>query len=155
MDQEKQQYAEDFGLVFAQYGQAPMFGRVFGALMVADPPEQTAEELASFLQASRGSISQATQKLIDLGFVERISKPGDRRYYYRTRPNAWEEMIHRELEATTRLRKLADRGLEVQNSPNPEARRDLEEMREYYAFRERELPTMLEHWKSERRSRER
>ena len=44
-------------------GMTPMAGRMRGWLLICDPPEQTAAELADALQASRGAISGAADPL--------------------------------------------------------------------------------------------
>ena len=79
MDEERASYAEDFGLLFEGFGLPRMVGRVLGVLLISDPPELSAEELAEALQASRGSISSATRSLIGMGLVQRRTKRGERR----------------------------------------------------------------------------
>ena len=61
MDDERASYVEDFGLMFEGFGLPRMVGRALGALLISDPPELSAEELAEALRASRGSISSATR----------------------------------------------------------------------------------------------
>lgn len=51
-----------------------MVGRALGWLLVCEPPEQSAAELAETLQASKGSISTATRVLLRLGFIERVEE---------------------------------------------------------------------------------
>lgn len=77
----KLEYIEEMGLLMERFGVSRMTGRVLGALLMADPPEQTAEALATTLRASRGSISGATRTLEQMGFIDRVSKPGERRDY--------------------------------------------------------------------------
>ncbi len=124
-------------------------GRVLGALMIADPPEMSSEELALVLKASRGSISSSTRALLQMGVVERRTRPGERRYYFRIKPDAWRGLMHREIEALSTFRRMAERGLGLLYSSNPESRRKLEEMRDFYAYWERELPAVLERWEKE------
>ena len=116
-----------------------MMGRVFGALLLADPPELSAEDLASRLQASRSSISQATRMLVQAGLIERRRRRGERRDYFRVKPGAWDAMVQRRVQALSTLRKMAERGLEIMATSSPESRRDLEEMRDYFEFWEHEL----------------
>ena len=78
LDEERSRYVEEFGLLFGQFGLSRMFGRVLGVLMISDPPERSAEELAEELGASRGSISQTTRSLIQMSLVQRWSRPGER-----------------------------------------------------------------------------
>jgi DNA-binding transcriptional regulator GbsR (MarR family) len=146
VDEDRERYVEDFGVLVGEFGLPRMVGRVLGTLLVSDPPERSAEELAEALRASRGSISSATRTLVQLGLVERYAKPGERRDYFRLKPGAWDEIMHRELEALSTFRQIAERGLLLMRSSSPQAKRGLEEMRDLYAFWERELPAILKRW---------
>lgn len=151
MDEDRASYAEDFGLLFEGFGLPRMVGRVLGVLLVSEEPELSAEELAEALRASRGSISSSTRTLIQMGLVQRRTRPGERRDYFRMKPGAWDELMRRELESISRFRQMAERGLGIANPDSPEARRNLEEMREFYAYWERELPAVLERWERDRK----
>jgi len=151
LDEERRRYIEEFGLLFGQFGLSRMLGRVLGVLMISDPPERSAEGLAEELGASRGSISQTTRSLIQMSLVQRWSRPGERRDYFRIKPGAWHEIMRHEMEALGSFRKTAERGLELLDSENPEARRSLEEMRDFYAYWEKEMPAVLERWEREGR----
>jgi DNA-binding MarR family transcriptional regulator len=149
LDEDRERYVEEFGVLFGQFGLPRMVGRLLGALLVSDPPERTAEELVGVLRASRGSISSATRSLVQMGLVERRTKPGERRDYFRVKPGAWRELMHRELEALSTFRRMAERGLGLMDSGNPEAKRGLEEMRDLYAYWEREFPAVVARWEKE------
>lgn len=153
MEEERREYIEEFGLLFGQFGLSRMFGRVLGVLMISDPPERSAEELAEELGASRGSISQTTRSLIQMGLVQRWSKPGERRDYFRIKPGAWHEIMRREMDALGGFRKTAERGLDLLDSNDPNARRSLEEMRDFYTYWEREMPAVLRRWEKESKRR--
>jgi predicted transcriptional regulator len=146
VDEDRERYVEEFGILIGEFGLSRMVGRVLGALLVSDPPERSAEELAEALRASRGSISSATRTLVQMGLVERRARPGERRDYFRIKPGAWDELMHRELEALSTFRQMAERGLLLMRSSNPEAKIGLQEMRDLYAFWERELPAILKQW---------
>lgn len=149
MDEERLGYVEEFGLLFEGFGFPRMVGRVLGALMVSDPPELAAGEFAELLGASRGSISTATRSLVQMGLVQRFSKTGERRDYFRVKPGAWRGLMRREMESLGSFREMAERGLVLKRDDDPEARRSLEEMRDLYAFWEREFPALLERFEAE------
>jgi predicted transcriptional regulator len=149
LDEERRSYVEEFGLLFGQFGLSRMLGRVLGVLMISDPPECSAGELAEALGASRGSISQTTRSLIQMGLVQRRARPGERRDYFRIKPGAWGGIMRREMEALGGFRETAERGLELLDSEDPDARRGLEEMRDFYAYWEKEMPAVLERWEKE------
>jgi DNA-binding transcriptional regulator GbsR (MarR family) len=154
VDGEKERYVEDFGLLWEQLGGQPrMVGRVFGALMIADSPEVSSKELRESLGASKGAVSQATRVLEQLGFIRRISRRGERGDYFRITPRVWDEMMRRDLESNRIFLQMAERGLDLLGSDEPGARRSLEQMREFYAYRDEELSGALERWQEKRKVR--
>lgn len=150
MDEARERYVEDFGLLFEQAGGSRMLGRVLGILLISDPPERSAEELANLLRASRGSISQATRTLVQMGVVRRLTRRGERRDYFQVKPDAWSETSRRQMAQVAVFQEMAERGLKLLDTDNPEARHGLEEMRDFYAYWERELPAIFERWEKER-----
>jgi DNA-binding transcriptional regulator GbsR (MarR family) len=146
MDDERRAFVEEFGVMFEQMGSTRMLGRVWGALMVADPPEMTAEELAGYLTASRGSISHATRQLIDLGVVQRMNKPGVRRDYYRVPKDAWPRAYFQKMKAFDHILDLFHRGLASMEDATPEAQAPIRETIRFYAFWQHEVETLLERW---------
>ena len=151
MNAEQQHFVEEIGLFFEENGLPRMAGRILGWLLICDPPSQTSSQLAEGLQASKGSISTMTRMLIQFGLIERVGLPGERRAYFRIKPGAWGQVLRGRMAQITAMRQLADRGLDLLDGATPERKQRLEEMRDLYAFFEREFPIMLEHWEAERR----
>lgn len=143
-------YIEEVGQALGSFGLPKMAGRVYGALLVADPPEMSADDLASMLKASRGSISTSTRMLELMGIVERLSKPGERRDYFRNRPGAWTASMRMRMNAMDLFLKLAEKGLEVVDSDDPEVLEGLLDMKAFFAFMVTEFPKMLEKWEEGR-----
>ncbi len=149
---EEQQFVEEVGIVFEQTGLPCMSGRIFGRLLISEPPHQSTSELTKALMASKGSISTMTRLLIQLGLIERLSLPGVRHDYFRLRPDAWQNTMRRGLQDEVKMfRQLAERGLELLENKAPSTRSWLEEMRDVYAFFEREFPALLERWEQSHR----
>ena len=151
MDEARLHYVEDFGQLFERAGGSRMLGRVLGVLLTSDPPERTAEELAEELGASRGSISQATRTLVRMGMVRRFRRPGERRDYFRMQPHAWQETTRQQMALIGVFQEMAERGLKLLGTDDPEAKRNLEEMRDFYGFWEKELPAALARWDEKKR----
>jgi DNA-binding transcriptional regulator GbsR (MarR family) len=156
MDTDSQQlkelvsFADEIGLFYEDIGLPRAWGRVLGWLLVCEPDSQSAEDLAAVLHASRGSISMATRTLIHMGSVERHTKPGDRRTYYRIRPGTWTAVFEQQIQTTTKLRQLAKQGLELLNN-EPATRRDrLQELHDLTTFYEREFLVLIARWHRDR-----
>jgi DNA-binding transcriptional regulator GbsR (MarR family) len=144
--EKKLAYIEEMGQALGSFGLPKMAGRVYGALLVADPPEMSADALASVLKASRGSISTSTRMLELMGLVERLSKPGERRDYFRNRPGAWAASMQLRMKAMSLFLQLADKGLEIVDSDDPEVLEGLLDMKAFFTFMVTEFPKVLEKW---------
>jgi len=147
---EENNFVEETGLFFEQTGLTRMAGRVLGRLLISDPPHQSSVELSEALMASSGSISSATQHLIQFGLVERIKLPGVRHGYFRIQSDAWKHMIrHSIVGEIEKIRQLAERGLKLLETKSPLTPKWLAEMLDVYTFLEREFPALLERWERE------
>ena len=147
---EMRQFIEDVGILYGEMGFPRMAGRIFGWLLVCEPPHQSAEQLANTVEASKGSISSMTRLLIQMGMVEKIGIPGKRDTYYRIRSGSWSELMRNHLANLTAMRKLAERGLVLVADRVPESRQRLQELRDFHAFLEREIPAMLDRYEQGR-----
>jgi DNA-binding transcriptional regulator GbsR (MarR family) len=143
---EMKQFIEDTGILYGEMGFPRMAGRIFGWLLLCEPPHQSAEQLATIVEASKGSISSMTRLLIQAGMVEKIGIPGRRDTYYRIRSGSWSELMRNRLTNLTAMRKLAERGLELIADRTPESRQRLQGLRDFHAFLEREIPFLLDRY---------
>ena len=145
--EEKAQYIEEVGIALEGPGLPRMLSRVVGALLLADPPELSADRLAADLQASLGTISTSTRGLEEMGIVERVHKAGDRKQYFRLRPEAWHGLVHRRMDALEAAIVVAQKGLRMFGSD--EGCRGLREMLEFMRFAVNEDAALLATWKRE------
>jgi hypothetical protein len=133
------------------YGMPRMTGRVFAWLLVCDPPEQTAAQLAEALNASQGSISGATGMLVRLGLVDRLHIRGERADRFRLRSEVWDAQIRDP--GAVEARALVAQGLEALAGEPASRRARLEEMDALYAWYQARMPTLWDEWREYRRTR--
>lgn len=142
--------AERLALVLAQSGMQRMAARVMCALLYAEQETTTAGELSERLEASAGAVSGALKMLVGLSIVERMPSPaGDRRDHYRFRPDGWTVMTESRNQLLDVMQQHAREGVEAAG-PESIAGRRLAEMRDFYAYMQRELPAILQRWRDER-----
>src|SRR4026209_1699947 len=101
-------FVEEMGQYLASYGMTPMAGRMWGWLLICEPPEQTAAEIAEALQASRGAISGTARILTTAGMIRRTTRRGDRREYFSAPPEALDSMLTSASATYRRLREIAE-----------------------------------------------
>ena len=66
------QFVEEMGQFLGSIGMTPMAGRMWGFLLICEPPEQTAAQIAEALHASRGAISGTARLLAGPGLIRRM-----------------------------------------------------------------------------------
>jgi DNA-binding transcriptional regulator GbsR (MarR family) len=96
MSQARDNYIEVMGRHFEEEGVPRIAGRLFGLLMLVER-ESTLDELAEALNVSKGSISSNARLLEEWGVAERVTRPGDRRDYYRIAPDMSERLVSRQI----------------------------------------------------------
>ncbi|WP_433575599.1 GbsR/MarR family transcriptional regulator [Nocardia brasiliensis] len=145
-------FVEDFALVLERMGLVRMTGRAAGWLLVSNPPEQTFGQIADALQASKGSISGALKILVTMRWVDKISKPGDRRDYYAIRPGILPELTRQQSGMYSDLTMMTSRGLALFDDPNGEQAARVRDMHEFFVWMGKELPALIDRWYAEQRS---
>ncbi|MFZ1154594.1 MAG: hypothetical protein WAN93_06790 [Solirubrobacteraceae bacterium] len=146
-----ERFVEELGVLLElEAGTPRMVGRTLGWLLVCDPPEQSAAELAEMLQASKGSISTATRVLLRMGLVQRVRFRGERFDRFRVQPEAWDEFFWRDEQFKT-PRRVLGLGLDALVEEPPARRARLEELDAMYAWWEKRIPSLREEYLAERR----
>ncbi len=123
-----------------------MPSRVWAWLLVSDPTEQTADELATALHASRGGISGAVRDLERLGIVRRTRRRGERRERFSIPIGSVRRLVATMESVLREGREIADEGLAAIASRPAEARARLQEFRDVYAYYEEEWPAVVERY---------
>ena len=92
-NERRAEFIERLGEVGYGMGLPRTMSRLLGWLVVCDPPHQTAQQGQTVLQLSAGSVSTGFGELTRAGLVERLHFPGERRTYYRIRPDGWGQLL--------------------------------------------------------------
>jgi DNA-binding transcriptional regulator GbsR (MarR family) len=152
MDEQLWQFIDEMGDWLAKsYGMPRMTGRVLGWLLVCDPVEQTAAELADALDASKGSISGATGMLVRARLVDRLHVRGERADRFRVRPEAWDDTVRDP--TVTQVRELIAVGLGALAEAPSARRARLEELDALYEWYESRIPALWDEWQEYKRTR--
>jgi predicted ArsR family transcriptional regulator len=143
-------FADRFGRFFArQYGLPPVTGRLLGWLLICDPPEQTAAEIAEALQTSRSAVGGAIASLENQGMVRRTRAAGERADRVSFHPDADVQGLESPEEYGALLA-MARHGLEVLRDAPPARRARLLWAAAFYEFLLERLPALAAEWRARR-----
>lgn len=96
-------FVERLAVALEMDGFPRIAGRIFGLLIISDS-EISLDDIASTLGASKGSASVNTRLLEEKGIIERVSRPGDRRDYYRIASDLFVKTMEQRLAKWDRVR---------------------------------------------------
>ena len=144
------QFVEEMGQFLASLGMTPMAGRMWGWLLICEPPEQTAAQVAEALHASRGAISGTARLLSNAGLVRRSTRRGDRREYFSAPPEALDSMLGNAASIYRQMRLIAARGLDAVADRPRASKARLQEFHDVMAFVEKEVPRVIGRFLAER-----
>lgn len=145
------QFVEEMGQFLASLGMTPMAGRMWGWLLICDPPEQTAAEIAEALHASRGAISGTARLLATSGLIQRTTRRGDRREYFSAPPEALDSLLSNAAGIYRHMRAIAERGLVAIADRPVESRARLQEFHDVMSFVEEAVPNVIRAFLDERK----
>ena len=145
----QQQFVESVGLYFEQYQVSRIGGRLLGLLMLLHGPF-TLDQMARTLGVSRASVSTNMRVLTSLGLVDHLSRPGDRRDYYRFSADPWQHGMEARITSTRTLRRIAEQGLATVAPIEPDARVHLEELLDFCDFMIEDTRGMIARWQARR-----
>lgn len=149
MDKEKAAYIEETGLVFEEFGMTRMAGRILGYLLVCDKDEVSFNEIGKALHASKGSISGTTKLLINVGMVEQVSLPGDRKTYFRISRTKVGTILKARISQFETLSETFSKGKQLKTRED-EVSVWLNEISSFYKWVGNEIESIIDRWEDEK-----
>jgi hypothetical protein len=131
------------GVWFSSLGVPRAAGQMFGYLLVCDPAEQSASEIADGIGMSRASVSSSARLLSSMNAIEERHRVGDRKTYYRLRNAWWVEISVAKLGGFTELADMARRSRAAGGMTRTDG---LDELIEFSEFWAEEIPKLVERW---------
>jgi DNA-binding transcriptional regulator GbsR (MarR family) len=152
MDQPTAQFIENMGLAMESDGLPRIAGRIFGLLLVSEEA-RSLDDLAAELQVSKGSVSTNARLLEQRGVLEQVSRPADRRDYYRVRRDLFSNTMAQRLARWQRFHEAIGAARNSLPIQSPEVLERLEEYQEAYAYMSRVIRDALARWQATRGTR--
>ena len=141
--------AEQAAAIMTATGMPRMPARVMMALIAAPEGGYTAAELGDRLGVSAAAVSGAVRYLETAHFVQRRSRPGDRRDHYEIGRESFYRTVTSDSPVYERMSTLIARIAAEQDEPA--ARERTLELAEFFRFLSRRMPELMDEWEAQRR----
>ena len=156
MSPEEAEFVDRLGLFMEMLGGPRTMGRIYGWLLICDPPQQSLTQLAGTLSVSKASVSTVARQLQEGGMIERLPS-STRQHVYRVTPGGFSSVLSTQLSRMKRGIDVANFGLALLDKSRTEQRERLEDFRDFCEFSARDYrDEMLQRWsdyRAERRTR--
>jgi DNA-binding transcriptional regulator GbsR (MarR family) len=133
MSPEEAEFVDRLGLFFELLGATRTMGRVYGWLLICDPPQQSLNQLADALSVSKASVSTVARQLQEGGMVERLPSP-NRQHLYRVTPGGFTNVMETQLSLMRLGIEPAEFALSVLGEDRADQRQRVEDFRDFCEF---------------------
>lgn len=147
LTEKQKELIEKAGVIFEKDGFSPAAARTLSLLMVSDDTELTFEAIYQTLSMSKSATSNAINLLLVARRIEYITKPGERKRYFRTRLVQMES-IYEEVFKDMDTEVAVYREILAQRPDNTKAFN--EGLRDFVSFMElvkETMPSIFQKWK--------
>jgi DNA-binding transcriptional regulator GbsR (MarR family) len=110
---------EETGKVFEKFGLTPMQGRIVAYFTVSDPPEKTFDELVKYFKASKSSVSNSLNFLLQNKIIDYKTFASDRKRYFFITDSFFIVYFKKVLENVAELKEYAYRTVSMRTPDYP------------------------------------
>jgi DNA-binding transcriptional regulator GbsR (MarR family) len=112
---------EDTGKVFEKFGLTPMQGRIVAYFTVSDPPEKTFDDLVKYFKASKSSVSNSLNYLLQNRIIDYKTFASDRKRYFFLTESFFLIYFKKVIENVSELKDYAYRAVSMRSPEYPVA----------------------------------
>ncbi len=118
-DKKIRETIEETGKVFEKFGLTPMQGRIISYFTVSDPPEKTFDELVTYFKASKSSVSNSLNYMLQNKIIDYKTFPADRKRYFFITDSFFRVYFKKVLENVAELKEYAYRTVSMRTPEYP------------------------------------
>ncbi len=118
-DKVTRETVEETGKVFEKFGLTPMQGRIIAYFAISDPPEKTFDELVKYFKASKSSISNSLNFLLQNKIIDYKTFSTDRKRYFYITDSFFRVYFEKVLENVSELKEIVLKIVSMRTPDHP------------------------------------
>lgn len=142
---------EELGIYYEKTDLQPAAARIYALLMVSDRNELTFEEIYENLNISKSAASNAINLMIGTQRVEYITRPGERKRYFRCKVESLTDGMQKSLYSLEVFNSLLKEVITLRPEDTKEFNDNLKEVVDFLDFISLELPLLVQKWKNKKK----
>jgi|GEM_PF-188029 len=137
---------EKLGVMFEGPGVQPAAARITALLVISDKTELTFDEIRETLKLSKSATSNAINLLLNVKRIDYITKPGDRKRYFRSDIAHWKDGLAEKFDEMHKLTSIFREVLLQRPASTPEFNQNLSEMISLFEYIFEQIPGLFKRW---------
>ncbi len=142
---------EKLGVMHEKSGMAPAPSRVMSLLLVSPITELTFDEIREALSLSKSAASSAINSLLSANKIDYITKPGDRKRYFRSNVIYWEDQVKQNYKGLDLVADMLEEVLNQRPGNTVDFNNSLSEVVHFLRYLITEMPKVYAKWEESRR----
>ena len=151
ISKEQKQLIEKLGVLHEKRGYPPAASRILALLLVSNETELSFEEIQKVLNLSKSATSNALNMLLNTEEVEYITKPGDRKRYFRNNLIKWESKMKQVMEGMSHFAQILQDVLKQRPGDTVEFNAKLKKVINFIEFLGEEMKETYSKWEAKNR----
>lgn len=148
---QQKELVEKLGVLHERSGFSPASARIVALLLVADKNELTFDEIREALQLSKSATSNALNLLLASTKIEYVTRPGDRKRYFRSRLTEWQDGLNRMSAGMEEHRTVLQAILHQRPAETKAFNEKLHELIGFLGFVQTKLPEIFKQWEAQKK----
>lgn len=150
LTQDQKQLIEKVGVVHEQQGLQPAAGRIMALLLVSPDTELSFDQIRGTLGLSKSAASNSINMLLSIGKLDYITKPGDRKRYFRNKIARWKDDVKGNLERMNVVASMLEEVLRQRPGHTTEFNQNMKEVIDFIHFLNQHLPDLYRKWEQQK-----
>jgi len=151
LDNKKKELIERIGVFHEKFGFQPVAARIYGLLLVSEKTELTFDEIREELMVSKSAVSTALNLLMSMKQVDYITRPGDRKRYFKSNLGKWKTFMRELINFAQNYGDLFKEVQSVRGNTDPEFNKTIEELTDFIDFIINSFPDLMKNWELSRK----
>ena len=110
---------EETGKLFEKFGLTPMQGRIVAYFTISDTPEKTFDELVKYFRASKSSVSNSLNYLLQNNIIDYKTYAADRKRYFFITDSFFRVYFRKVLDNVKELKERTYRTVSMRSPEHP------------------------------------
>ncbi|SRR5690554_2475607 len=143
---DQKQLIEKVGVMNERQGLQPAAARILALLLVSPETELGFDQIRETLNLSKSAASNSLNLLMNIGKIDYVTKPGDRKRYFRNRITRWKDDVKENFDKMNAVADVLEEVLKQRPGNTTVFNQNLKDVVDFVHYLNDRLPAIYQEW---------